>query len=66
MPRGDKAQIMRYSIMMPPRALIDQFITFADPAMKQINHNEEDTHNLLLIRNYLLPMLMSGQATISD
>ena len=66
MPRGDKAQIMRYTIMMPSKALIYQFIACADLAMKQIKHNEEDTRNLLLIRNYLLPMLMSGQATIAD
>ena len=66
MPRGDKAQIMRYTIMMPSKDLIEQFIACAEPAMQQIKHNEEDTHNLLLIRNYLLPMLMSGQATIAD
>ena len=27
---------------------------------------KDDNNNLLRIRNYLLPLLMSGQATISD
>jgi len=66
MPRGDKNQIMRYTIMMPPTHLMEQFIKLAKPAMLQIKHNEEDNNNLSQIRNYLLPLLMSGQATIAD
>ena len=66
MPRGDKSQIMRYPIMMPPKALIDQFIACAEPVMQQIKYNEEDNKNLFSIRDYLLPILMSGQATIAD
>ena len=66
MPRGDKNQIMRYTIMMPPTDLMEQFIKLARPTMLQIKHNEDDNNNLLRIRNYLLPLLMSGQATISD
>ena len=66
MPRGDKNQIMRYTIMMPPTDLMEQFIKLARPTMLQIKHNEDDNNNLLRIRNYLLPLLMSGQATIAD
>ena len=50
----------------PESNLVVQFTEIVDPMHRLISFYEQHTRELLNIRNWLLPLLMSGQATIAD
>lgn len=66
MPRGDKQQIMTYPIVLPSEAALAEFNTIALPLIKQIYSNRAENKRLSLLRDTLLPKLMSGELDISD
>ena len=45
---------------------VTSFVQKAKPMLSNITRIEEENLSLLKLRNSLLPMLMSGQATIAD
>jgi type I restriction enzyme, S subunit len=47
-------------IILPPKELVKQFDLFIQPMLEVIKNNLYQTRNLLLIRDKLLPKLMSG------
>lgn len=53
-------------IILPPEHIIDAFNHNMDKLILHICNNMEETQQLAATRNWLLPMLMSGQATIAD
>lgn len=61
-----KDSIEKFSILMPPISLIDKFDSMVIPIMNRIKQNEIENRYLFHIRDWLLPMLMNGQATIDD
>lgn len=66
MPRGDKQQIMTYPIVMPSEVALAEFNTIALPLIKQIYSNRAENKRLSLLRDMLLPKLMSGELDVSD
>lgn len=66
MPRGDKQQIMTYPIVLPSEVALVEFNTIALPLIKQIYSNRTENKRLSLLRDTLLPKLMSGELDVSD
>lgn len=66
MPRGDKQQIMTYPIVMPSEVALAEFNTIALPLIKQIYSNRVENKRLSLLRDTLLPKLMSDELDVSD
>ena len=65
MPRGDKQQIMTYPVVLPSEAALDEFNTIALPLIEQIYSNRAENKRLSLLRDALLPKLMSGEIDVS-
>lgn len=53
-------------IYIPTDCEIADFNSRVKPWMNQISANTQENKQLILLRDWLLPMLMNGQATISD
>ena len=51
---------------IPTETEIDEFNTSVQPWLSMISDNIRETEYLSDLRDWLLPMLMNGQATISD
>ena len=66
MPRGDKQRIMTYPIVMPSEVALAEFNIIALPLIKQIYSNRAENKRLSLLRDTLLPKLMSGELDVSD
>ena len=66
MPRGDKQRIMTYPIVLPSEVALAEFNIIALPLIKQIYSNRAENKRLSLLRDTLLPKLMSGELDVSD
>ena len=66
MPRGDKQRIMTYPIVLPSEVALAEFNIIALPLIKQIYSNRAENKRLSLLRDTLLPKLMSGELDISE
>lgn len=66
MPRGDKQQIMQYPIHVPSNEECASFSAVASPLLQLIHLNQEENKRLELVRDTLLPKLMSGELDISE
>ena len=53
-------------IILPPMKIIEAFSKEVRPLFAMQNRLNNETHTLIQLRDWLLPMLMNGQATISD
>lgn len=65
MPRGDKQQIMTYSVVLPSEEELAGFNTIASPLLEQIYSNSAENKRLSILRDTLLPKLMSGEIDVS-
>ena len=65
MPRGDKQQIMTYSVVLPSEEELAGFNTIASPLLEQIYSNRAENKRLSILRDTLLPKLMSGEIDVS-
>ena len=65
MPRGDKQQIMTYPVVLPSEEELAGFNTIASPLLEQIYSNRAENKRLSILRDTLLPKLMSGEIDIS-
>ena len=54
------------TISYPPSDVVENFNTMVKPILQQIAANSDEISKLIHIRDWLLPMLMNGQATIKD
>lgn len=64
MPRGDKQQIMTYPVTLPKDTELKRFNSVAVPILTQIQNNRNENKRLSLLRDTLLPKLMSGEIYI--
>ena len=53
-------------IYLPTNDELKQFNNDVQPWLSMISDNERESKSLISLRNWLLPMLMNGQATIAD
>ena len=65
MPRGDKQQIMTYPVVLPSEEQLAGFNTIASPLLEQIYSNRAENKRLSILRDTLLPKLMSGEIDVS-
>lgn len=66
MPRGDKQQIMTYPIVLPSDEELEEFNALAVPILDQIHSNRGENKRLSIVRDTLLPKLMTGEIDISN
>lgn len=66
MPRGDKQQIMTYTVHIPSDTELNEFNELAKPMLAQIESNRLENISLSALRDGLLPKLMSGEIDISE
>ena len=64
MPRGDKQQIMNYSITIPDANYLSKFKSFVNPILSQIDSNRKENQKLSETRDSLLPKLMNGEIEV--
>lgn len=53
-------------VVVPPTEVIQKFTTIARPIFEELKVCHAEMEHLQSLRDWLLPMLMNGQATISD
>ena len=53
-------------VPLPPHDILTRFNQYVSPVYDLIHANLAETFNLQKLRDWLLPMLMNGQATIED
>lgn len=61
-----KDYLYKMPVTIPDDLSIEKFEDNAEILEQQIFNNEKEIRTLSLLRNWLLPMLMNGQATIAD
>ena len=61
MPRGDKKQIMTYSVCLPSENELKNFNAAVLPMFQLIESNRKENARLSLLRDTLLPKLMTGE-----
>ena len=66
MPRGDKQQIMTYSVRVPSDAELAEFNGLATPILAQIESNRCENISLSALREGLLPKLLSSEIDVSN
>ena len=66
MPRGDKKQIMTYPVALPTDTELESFNSVAVPILTQIQNNRNENKRLSLLRDTLLPKLMSGEINLGS
>lgn len=64
MPRGDKQQIMKYSIAIPTNFVLKEFSNLVEPMFELISLSNNEIQTLSTLRDTLLPKLMSGQIKV--
>jgi type I restriction enzyme S subunit len=64
MPRGDKAHIMNWPIMIPPKNILMDFNRIVKNGIEKIRSNNKQIQTLIQTRDGLLPRLMGGEIKI--
>jgi len=55
-----------YELHIPPKENIEEFAKVARPIMESVAHNALESRNLAVLRDTLLPRLMSGELSVAD
>ncbi len=53
-----------FQLAIPDEQTIRAFVKVYDPILKQLKNLRKENHELATLRDWLLPMLMNGQATV--
>lgn len=61
-----KDAISSLHVLCPPVEVVNQFCKITDPLLKKCATCQKQNSQLSELRDWLLPMLMNGQATIAD
>lgn len=63
-PHINKAVVDETSFAFPDESVLTAYSCIADPLFKRIKNNQFENQRLAELRDWLLPMLMNGQATV--
>ena len=66
MPRGDKQQIMMYTISIPSNEYISKFNQAVLPMLETVYNNRNEAKELASLRDTMLPKLMNGEIDVSE
>lgn len=61
-----KDDLFSLKVIQPTKDILEQFHTLLNPSFEKQNMNELENIQLSKLRDWLLPMLMNGQVTISE
>ena len=61
-----KDMLYNLQVVIPPKAIVDSFETICSSGEKKIITAETESRELTRLRDWLLPMLMNGQAWIEE
>ncbi|WP_418723002.1 restriction endonuclease subunit S [Enorma sp.] len=64
--RVDPNEAIGFVLPHPSNNLVEEFNDVIMPFYDRAHHLEIETHQLATLRDWLLPMLMNGQATVSE
>lgn len=64
MPRGDKKQIMKYTIIVPADDELRGFSQIVEPMFRLVQKAKQESSRLSSLRDTLLPKLMSGEIKV--
>ncbi len=64
MPRGDKAHIMAYPILLPDKSVVRRFGEVVEKFYAWRECALKESASLTALRDYLLPLLMNGQVKV--
>ena len=64
--RTNPDDALKFVFKLPTEAVIAEFSSIAAPIYEQIRTNAIENNSLKQLRDYLLPLLMSGQISIGD
>lgn len=59
-------QISKQKILLPPKELVESFEAIVVPIFSELNILEENNEKLEIMRNNLLPRLISGKLSVED
>lgn len=62
----NESNIGNLYIAIPPKSVLNMFNLFINPIRDSILLLKDENRKLISLRNFLLPMLMNGQATIKE
>lgn len=62
MPRGDKSQMMKFAVCIPPEEVLQKFAAMVAPMLQKVDGNRTENRCLAVLRNALLPKLVNGTA----
>lgn len=65
-PQLTRENLTLYSLKVPSTTELNAFESYAEKVRKIIIKNQQENIELSTLRDWLLPMLMNGQATVSD
>lgn len=65
-PHINKQIVDETAVVIPPSDILNKYYKTATPLIKQQIALAKESKTLSSLRNYLLPLLMNGQATITD
>ena len=65
-PQLTRENLTLYSLKVPSTTELNAFESYAEKVRKIIIKNHQENSELSTLRDWVLPMLMNGQATISD
>ncbi len=60
----NEGNISNLNIVIPPKWLLEMFNNKVEPIRNKILQIKDENEKLISLRNWLLPMLMNGQATL--
>lgn len=64
--RIEASVLKTYSLPIPSEKLLDRFEAICEPMFQRMTSNEQQNQELTKLRDWLLPMLMNGQVTVSS
>ena len=63
--RAQPKDTLKYLVPNPDKEEIEDFCAFADPIYRHVQMNEQQMAKLEILRDILLPKLMSGEIDVS-
>lgn len=64
MPRINWSDMANYGVVLPPLSIVSAYNAAMDPIIKQIIFNIHENKKLSILRDYLLPKLISGDVRV--
>lgn len=60
-----ESELEKYSFAMPPETLVRQYSRKVRPVIAEVILHEHENHELVSLRDFLLPLLMNGQVMVT-